>query len=250
MTTERRNAAEIARALAVIAIPGSVYELRVMKTSRGNVSGYFDDPEKLVVEATRLSGKAPGIYITLNPVDPILLARANNRVARAQRATSDADILKRWWLFIDFDPKRPADVSSTEEEHQAAISMARCCLDFLKSSGWPEGVVADSGDGAHLLFRIDLPNTAESTDLLRRVLEALAVRFNDETVEVDQKTFNASRICKLYGTLAAKGDPTPDRPHRLSTLLYVPDAVLPVSSQASGPAPVCESADYLHRMFG
>ena len=31
--------------------------------------------------------------------------------------------------------------------------------------------------------------------------------------------FNPARIWKLYGTLAAKGDPTPERPHRLSRLV-------------------------------
>jgi hypothetical protein len=229
--TKRVNAAQIARALAVIAIPGSVYELRVLKTARGNLAGYFDDPAELIRAAAGLSGKAPGVYITLNPVNPDLLARSRNQMTRAQRATNDADILKRWWFFIDFDPKRAANVSATEEEHQAAISMARHCLDFLKSTGWPEGIIADSGNGAHLLFRIDLPNTKQSTDLLRRVLEAIAARFNDEAVEVDQKTFNASRICKLYGTLAAKGNSTPGRPHRISKVVNVPDAALPVSAQ-------------------
>ncbi|GAI49189.1 unnamed protein product, partial [marine sediment metagenome] len=51
---------------------------------------------------------------------------------------------------------------------------------------------------------------------------ALATRFDDDAVSIDPGVFNAARIWKLPGTLARKGDSTPDRPHRLATLLEVP----------------------------
>ena len=38
-------------------------------------------------------------------------------------------------------------------------------------------------------------------------------------MKVDQSTFNAARIWKLYGTVARKGDDMPDRPHRISWAL-------------------------------
>ena len=47
-------------------------------------------------------------------------------------------------------------------------------------------------------------------------------------MEVDRKVFNASRIVKLYGTLARKGDSTPDRPHRRAAVLEVPTDLRPV----------------------
>jgi hypothetical protein len=92
----------------------------------------------------------------------------------------------------------------------------------LRAAGWPSPLVADSGNGAHLGYLVDLPNDDASTALLRCCLEALALRFNDDAVRVDVTTFNAARIWKLYGTLAAKGDATPDRPHRLARLLDAP----------------------------
>ena len=94
--------------------------------------------------------------------------------------------------------------------------------DYLKEQGWPEPVVGDSGNGAHLLYRVDLPNDRESMELVKGVLEALSFKFSDETVAVDTTTCNAARIWKLYGTTARKGDNTEERPHRVSRLLKVP----------------------------
>ena len=64
------------------------------------------------------------IYFTINPVNPDLLARANNRFVESRTATSDADIVCRRWLFIDLDPKRPSGISSSDAELDAARSMA------------------------------------------------------------------------------------------------------------------------------
>jgi hypothetical protein len=44
-------------------------------------------------------------------------------------------------------------------------------------------------------------------------------------VEVDKTTFNAARICKLYGTVARKGSHLPERPHRLTRLLAGPENI-------------------------
>jgi hypothetical protein len=45
---------------------------------------------------------------------------------------------------------------------------------------------------------------------------------------VDQSVFNASRITKLFGSIARKGDDIPERPHRLSRILDAPSAIEPV----------------------
>jgi hypothetical protein len=193
------------------------------------VSGYFDNPNKLVAAADSIS-QAKGIYITLNPVNPALLAHAANRLRSAQRdlSTSDDHILRRRWLPIDCDPVRPSGISATDTEHDVAIIRSREICEALHLLGWPEPIMADSGNGGHLLYLVDLPNDDPSKDLFEQVLQALAFRFNDETVVVDQTNFNAGRTWKLYGTMACKGDNTPNRPHRLSHLLRVPEVLIPV----------------------
>ncbi len=168
----------------------------------------------------------PGVYITLNPVNPDLLARAVNRVKdRAKATTADKDILRRVWLPIDIDPRRPSGISSNDAEHQAALKKAQQIKKALTEEGWPVPVIADSGNGGHALYLIDLPNDEASMELIKGCLASLAARYNDELVQIDLTTFNAARIWRVYGTTSRKGDPTPDRPHRRSTILSEPDII-------------------------
>jgi hypothetical protein len=68
-----------------------VAEIRCVKTKRGTQRGYFDDPQKMAESAFRLSGKVPGVYFTLNQVNPALLARSANKIASfAENTTTDA----------------------------------------------------------------------------------------------------------------------------------------------------------------
>lgn len=221
---------EMRRALALIAADG-VFEIRIPKAGRNRtVRGYFDDHERAIQTSKSWNGQAPAIYLTLNPVNPALLARASNRMETyAETTTSDTDILSRRWLLIDVDPKRPAGISSSEPEHTAAMKRAADVREFLAGLSWPDPILADSGNGAHLLYRIDLSNDPENTAVIQRVLQALAARFDSAAVTVDTGVFNASRISKLYGTWTCKGDSTPDRPHRLSRIIGIPQKMECVS---------------------
>jgi len=208
---------EILGALRVLFEPGSVVELRAPGSAQRTISGYFDDFEALAAAAVGLSGTVPGVYVTLNPVNPALLARATNTVKPwARYTTADGDILVRRWMLFDLDAVRPAGISSTVAEHAAALEAARCCTDWLVDQGVPRAslILADSGNGGHVLARVDLPNTPESTALVRRCLEAAARACSTPGVVLDRTVYNAARIVKLYGTVAAKGDATADRPHR------------------------------------
>lgn len=216
--------AETRQALRLLFEPGQVVELRSLNTRWKTVSGYFDDMDKLARAALSLDGKVPAVYITLNPVDPALLARAANRLEKyAKETTQDHHILRRRWIGFDFDPVRPSGVSSTDAEHEAALERARQVRDWLRERGWPDPILADSGNGAHLLYRIDLPNDPETLTLVNRCLEAVAFAWEDARITVDQKVGNASRIWKLWGTMACKGDNVPDRPHRRSRVLEAPE---------------------------
>jgi hypothetical protein len=223
----------ISDAIKILFEPEQVVELRVPKAGKfGTISGYFNDHEKLAKELAELSGTVPAVYYTLNPVAPSLRARANNRIeCYAKHATSDLpdNIIKRRWLFVDCDPVRPAGISSTDEEKQAAKRLVNEVNPYLKSVGWPEPVMADSGNGYHLLYRIDLPNDDSTRRLLESVLKALAARFDNEVVKVDQKVFNSGRITKAYGTMACKGDSIRERPHRLSKMFKPPESIEIVS---------------------
>ncbi|HPD52098.1 MAG TPA: hypothetical protein PLW36_06125, partial [Methanoculleus sp.] len=224
----------IDRAISILAEPGAVVEVRAIADGAIH-SGYFDDHTALLrsVEALDADPSVYGIYVTLNTVNPALLARRANRIkmrlSRRDATTSDADILRRRWLPIDIDPKRPAGVSSTDGEHLSALDAAERVAAYLSEQGFPEPLRADSGNGAHLLYRIDLPNDEPSAALVKAVLSTLDALFSNDAVSVDTANHNAARIWKLYGTVSRKGDSTPERPHRRSSLISAPEglAVVP-----------------------
>lgn len=215
------------RALGLLA-PDSVIELRAL-TQRGRKrtdAGYFDVSHHAGAarEAESLNASGAAVYVTLNPVDPQLLGRYSNRIEKfAQATTTDANIVRRAWLLLDFDPVRPKDTSATDAQLEQARELTRKAFSLLKGRGWPDPVVAESGNGMHLLYSLDLPNTPEVTEAVKAVLNALADKLDTAEVKVDRSVFNASRIGKLYGTIANKGDNTPATPWRLSRIVKSPE---------------------------
>jgi len=221
-------------------LPGEVAEVRVILRDGGKakhwqgwasgmVSGYFDNGEDMAlwVEPLDASGLAEGIYITLNPVDPSLLARAANRLVGLKRndaTTTDDQITVRRWVLVDIDPVRPKGISSTADELKRAADRAKSVRSHLQERGWPPPITACSGNGIHLLYRVDMEAGPASTEATKAFLNNLATQFSfsDSQVDIDRAVFNLSRITKLYGTVARKGDPTDDRPHRRSSLLDIP----------------------------
>ncbi|WP_067073145.1 hypothetical protein [Methanoculleus horonobensis] len=221
---------EIRRTVKLLAPEGGVVEVRALADGVTH-SGYFDDYTLFAeqVEALDADPSVAGIYVTLNTVNPALLARRANRIkmrlTRKDATTADADILRRRWLPVDIDPVRPSGVSSTDAEHAAALAMAERIAGYLAEQGFPAPILADSGNGAHLLYRIDLPNDEAATEIVRSTLATLDALFSNEAVTVDTANHNAARIWKLYGTLSRKGDNTPERPHRRAKILTVPPEI-------------------------
>ena len=241
------NKAFILAALKVLIDPADVVELRALTTKgrKRTDSGYFDADhwDNLADYATGLSESAAAVYITLNPVDPQLLSRYSNRLqTNASPTTSDKDVTKRRWLLIDLDPVRPSGTSATATQLEAAANKAREIHNYLVDIGWPEPVAALSGNGYHLLYAIDLPNDAVSTALVKAVLLALGERFDDAHTKVDRTVFNAGRICKLYGTVANKGDHTAAAPWRLSYLMETPARVAVTVAQLAMVQPPARTA--------
>ncbi len=226
----------IAQAISVLAEPGQVIELRALADNAIH-SGYFSEHAACArfAEVLDCDPSVHGCYVTLNVVNPALLARRANRIkmhlSRSDATTSDADIIRRRWLPIDIDPVRPSGVSSTDAEHELALRKAEEIAGWLSGLGFSEPVTGDSGNGAHLLYRIDLPNDAPSTQLAKAVLVTLGFLFSDTGVTVDTANYNAGRIWKLYGTHAKKGDHTPERPHRRSRILSVPGSLAVVTAE-------------------
>lgn len=229
---------ETFNALQLLAPAGGVFEVRALGDR--TASGYFDadhlEQAAKAIEALDAAGTYSGIYVTLNPVNPALLSRRSNRIETRlglkEATTADADIIRRLWFPVDIDPVRPSGISSSDAEHAAALEVAGNMAGFLSEFfGFPAPVCGDSGNGGHLLYRIDLPDDDESRSLIERCLKALGAAFDRSPtedrpgVEIDQTTFNAARIWKLYGTVARKGDNTSERPHRRARIIEAPEVI-------------------------
>lgn len=223
------DAAAVCDALDLFRQPGEVVELRVIGRKKwDNAAGYFDNSAVAAAAVEKWSKKRPeaNFYFTLNTCNAALLARSANRISeKLDPLTSDRDITRRCWLPIDIDPVRPAGVSSTDEELQAATDIAAAIREFLADMHFHEPVEARSGNGFHLLYPIDLPNDEESRMLVESVLKVLDARFSSAVVSVDTKVGNAARIFRLYGTYSRKGDDLPNRPHRRSEITCIPDGM-------------------------
>lgn len=208
--------------------------------SKPIVAGWFSDHSKAADIAQKLDQiGAMGIFVTLNPCNPALCARANHRLKAGVSRTADAEIIMIKHLLIDVDPRRPKGISSTAEEHAAALEHIEQIKSDMMAKGWPEPLVGDSGNGGHLIFKLpDLEPSGENIDLLKKCLKAFAQKYNNDKLDIDQKVFNPARLNKIYGTHARKGDNTVERPHRLAQIISLPES------------PECVSVEQLEALAG
>lgn len=238
--------------LKAIMVPGETYALRVLYPGKfsPNYEGVFTDTRSLAVaalEATetpirvydRQAGRQIellpfGVYIVPNPVKSSLAARVEPNklnVVEPDGAVKDGEVSRRTALLIDIDSvKDPGEdgrgvrgICATDAERDAALARTHEIVVFLRERGWPEPVITTSGNGGQLLYRIDMPNSAESDRLIKAVTQTLHKRFSSREADVDDAVHNASRLWRVPGTWNRKGRNTEERPHRRAELVLVPD---------------------------
>lgn len=220
---------ETRRAIDLLQAPGEVFEVRVIGTaSRKDIlSGYFQSTDILFQKFDTIELPRRNIYITLGEVREECFSRSqSNRFEKNPAVTTnDNDIIAYRWLFIDLDPVRPTGISSSDEQLKNAEQLRDLVYEYLQGLGFPEPVKAMSGNGYHLLYRIDIPNDEKGRALVEKCLKNLSALFDNDDVKIDTTNSNPSRICKLHGTLAQKGTSTKKRPHRMSRILSVPEPI-------------------------
>lgn len=160
-------------------------------------------------EALRLNDLGYNIYIVMNEIKPEF----------AGRSAGDNDILFRTLLLIDIDrveTKNPA----TDDEVEHARLLASEVVSHLTKLGFPEPATVMSGNGYHIYYPMDnVPNDQEAKVLVQTFLKGLAAKFDNAYVKIDTSVFNASRITKVLGTIARKGESSVDRPYRMARLV-------------------------------
>lgn len=204
-------------------------EIRILDKNDKTYSGYFKDVETLIKAVTPFDSWNAQIYFTLNQINEGCYSRVQHDkmmlMGRKDPTTGDPDIVGRTHVLVDLDPTRPSGVSASDEELEHAHKKAAEVYKFLLSQGFNEPIVCMSGNGYHLVIPCKIANTDETKEIIHKFLLTLDLLFSDDKVEVDKKVANASRICKLYGATAKKGENTNERPWRQSRIVRVPKDV-------------------------
>lgn len=245
--TDPTYQAKLARAVGVVTnwmtrlvAPDQVVELRALRVKDGAKGGATwagtfrgDELDALVRAALELSGHCQGVYYTLNPLRDSRFVKVAPRVRRAGvgELASDADVIERRWLLIDIDPVKPVahkDDSATDDEKAKTLEVARRVKEYMATVSAAEPILCDSGNGHHLLYRmqpyeVDVKSLpVGDDDEIRKVLAHLAAKFSGPDGKIDTAVFNPARIVKFPGTLACKGEASEERPHRRARVLEVP----------------------------
>jgi hypothetical protein len=209
---------EISNLWRLIDPQSPVIELRAIGSGRTQSllfpSSDFKSPEARQREFERvahnLNTAGMNIYVVMNTI----------REDFCSGSVKDSDIEHRDWLLIDIDRAEPAKCPATDEEIRAAEELADQVAEFMTRKGWSEPLRIMSGNGCHLYYRLNaLRNDAQSKDLLRSLINGLGDKFDNNVVKIDRSVFNASRITKVVGTTAYKGQSSKDRPHRKARII-------------------------------
>ncbi len=187
--------------------PDEYTEIRIIKwPPPGEVKQFWVQNEKDFIKICKTWSGKRQVYCGLNP--------------RLREGGTNEDVARVIAIPLDIDSFRPSkDVAVSEEELAATKDRMIKINSWMRVQGYQQPFIAMSGNGFHILQRLDITLTEELTagDLSSK----LESYFFNEVPGSDKmdKILDASRIIKVPGTLSVKGVPTEERPHRLSYIL-------------------------------
>jgi hypothetical protein len=179
-------------------------------------SGLFNDVPA-AIKAIDERCEIGALYCTLNQPGE---RPVTNAFGAAPLKNDDMVYIKR--IPFDFDPIRPAGVSSTDVELEAAIEVRNEIVAAMRSLGWPMPALALSGNGAHAVWRCSVRAEERLNKALQIIYSQIKSQFSDlfthRQVQFDTCVRNPGRILRLYGTVNRKGEHTVERPHRMASI--------------------------------
>jgi hypothetical protein len=229
MSTLAPDVDTIRRSLQRRYTPGQLIELRVPGVTMDNhtvvLGGLYTDQEKLTADIVHIAETtAPAIYTGLQEIknEAAYQALVTNDFAAGRGGAGATEIQRYVRLLIDVDPIRAKGFessSSSDAEKISAREVIDAVIDYLGGQFEIYGDLIDSGNGFHFLPALNLDATPANETLIKKVLDALAARFDTPDAKIDTCVSDRARICKLPGTVARKGISTPEHPHRVSKVL-------------------------------
>ncbi|MGO9115969.1 MAG: hypothetical protein ACLP9L_42735 [Thermoguttaceae bacterium] len=236
---------------------GGTRELRAIKPAgkKNEVKiAYYADAESFAHGVRAANDQGFNCYTNLNPVDPAE-PRFRPRGLHSGRTIGGEDIQRRLNILIDGDPERYTEdgvihpkagkICTTDTEHDLALATMKEVKKFLIAKGCPAGafIENDSGNGGSIILHVDLLNTDDSTELVKKFLQALAQKFNRHGFKIDTSVSDAPRVTRVPGSVNCK-TPTKDRPNR-PCYTFTPPASVPASGER-----VFASLEFLNKIAG
>jgi predicted transcriptional regulator len=175
-----------------------ILELRIINIEGKVLADYLnvDTAEKFAKICREWNGRAQ-VYVGLQERD--------GKGGKAENVTCVR------WILIDVDVKRSdKKLPATAKELENARRNCSKILDWLRENGIEPNLVVESGNGYHILIRInDVAVTAENREILGDVINYGLIRFIrekivDSTVDVDS-TGDLPRVVGVPGTINMKG---------------------------------------------
>jgi hypothetical protein len=199
---------EIKRAIHILhPDPKDLTEIRVLGMDGKVVgAGFYDRNHIDKAARTAAAQDAKGVYVVLNRVHPGMMALGPNQfVVGIRKTSSDGDVTWRFWLLVDFDPIRPAGISSTDAEKAAAGQVAEACRGWLTARGW-----SYCENSAEFIFGDQLgdPDADALLSALRNSSEGLT---RTQIRDLFSRHLSTNRIERALTTLATHGFATIER---------------------------------------
>jgi hypothetical protein len=198
---------EVLRTLKILhPTPGTI-EIRT-KWASGNIWNGYTSSHQAIAEWADLCSGEPNIFVTLND----LVSKGDTPLAMSGAGTKNSDVLLVNWFVLDVDAQRAnSHEPSTDAQRKTALAKVNEIAAWMETCGLPLPVVADSGNGYHMLPSVCLPNDGETRWLMRSL-----TKFMHEKFGTDPTFHGASQAIRLYGAPNPKGG-------RDTKIIKVPD---------------------------
>lgn len=192
---------------------GDIIEVRAWDKQHNVYTGRYTRSKKLM-DDIKLWNEQCDVYYVLNPVGN---KHGLRDLSKGGLCTWEQDVPWRRYFLLDFDPKRDSKIA-THGQWAAAFDAAYRSKVWLDSFGFKGIILANSGNGCHLLVPCDLPNDSEGKEIVRKVQRIVSNKFS--TADAECECFpDANRLVRAYGTVNMKGAETETLKHRMSEIL-------------------------------
>ena len=190
-------------------------EVRAITTQGQVISKIYTFPREGLEHVeelhTNYGDDLKGVYSTFNAID---------KKSLGSRVTArDKDMAGISFIAVDIDPvKAKTDQSATDREKQFAKQLTSSLVNYLSIEGFGKpDLLVDSGNGYHIYYRTDI--LLKNKVIPSEFLKALNTVKSTAHAKIDTNVANPSRIMRIPGTYARKGENTEERPWRLSKII-------------------------------